>query len=381
MTKKIIAIFFAVLMTFGCMMVPAFAGNTYDDLTLSVTTEAGVTNEIKFTQSDDTLIAKDVSLSGDYFFVTTGGAKPTIEITHTNLIGGKTTIDETLTPASNGNIFASVEGLSSLYKYTITITHANALVNRFNLSIIKANKSKSGFTAVPAAASNGTAPVTYYEDIDFTVSGATLTFKEGREPDFTGAKFEFKNDNNACIYAIEGNDVKVILSSPTYTGSAIVYKSNFSSIFSSGISTISFTAKANPIKSVRVSDGNEGKKYHFGEDGSIHGKLSSYYFEPSINFEGMTFEITFKDYVTTIDPDITTTYVVKKDANGCYVDLDIYGKQYIRYEAKATKNANQTISATVYVGDAHFQMDVEIEKANFFEFIGIWFGLLFGKYK
>ncbi len=377
---KIISFLMALVLIFSASLIGVYAANTYEDLEL----RQNVANEISMGK-DDVLIAKGFKANGKLTIVTTGYAKPTIKITHKQIITEKVVEDYSLTPSADGNIFEIVD-LSALTEYDITITKANALVSKFDLYIFKANARYSGFTAYPATASNGSAPKTFYEDIDFTTSSgslisASVNFKT--EPDFTGARYEFKDDNNACIFALENNDVKQILTAPTFASSVITYQSKLSSILSGSTnSTVTFKAQANPIKSVRVSAmPDPAPSYHFGKDGIIKGKLGNYYFRPDIKFDGYKFEITFKDYVTAADPGINREYSVQKDGKGYYIDLGAYGKQYITYTAEVTQNKTQAYQTTVYVGSGHFGMDVQIEKAGFFEFIGIWFGLLFGKYK
>lgn len=374
---KVISFLMALVLIFSASLVGVYAANTYEDLELNLNEP----NQISFNKSDDIIIAHGFKASGKLTFVTTGYAKPVIEISHKNFLD-KTVVDETLEASENGNIFAIVD-FSALFEYDIKITKASSLVSKFDLHIFKSSAKYSGFTAYPAASTKGTAPKTYYEDIDFTTGSGSLlsgSVKFKTEPDFTGARYEFKDDNNACIFALENGDVKNVLGNPTFASSVITYQSQLSSIFSgSANSTVSFYAKANPIKSVRVIESPD-VTYHFGKDGIIKGKLGNYYFRPDIKFDGYKFEIKFKDYVVDVDED--KQYTVQKDSDGYYVDLGVYGKQYITYTAEVKENKNNdNFGAEVFVGSGHFTMGIKIEKANFFEFIGIWFGLLFGKYK
>ena len=147
---------------------------------------------------------------------------------------------------------------------------------------------------------------------------------------------------------------------------------------------VTFKAQPNPIKSVQVISKPEGAfTYNYGtEDGTFKGNIFKYYFIPYLKFDGVVYRVKFKDYVYALKNDIKTDYPVQKDAGGYYIDLELFGKQYIKWdEPKVEGNKDQTVQVEVKVGGCKYQQDITIVKAGFFDALKIWFGVLFGKYK
>ena len=373
-TRKILSLILAVIMIMSAAFVLAYA-NTY---------EGEITeNKINHYQ----LAANDVfkctfSGKGKYGIITTGSAKPKV------VIADKSGQSKELKAGADGNILDSYEfGLLGLLSssYTITISAQDGKACEFDLYFFNIDKTTCGFVSQP------TTDKVYVEDIDFTTE--ELTDINKAKFDFTGARFVFRDSDGTVILEFKDNDVKQILNPvAVYTGSTITYTSIYASndifrtLFSNNKDTVdyvTFKAQANPIKSVQMVSKPDGAfEYTYGpDDGTITGNIFKYYFIPDIKFDGVVYKVRFKDYVYALKDDIKTEYTVQKDSNGYYIDLELFGKQYIKWDApKVESNKDQTIQVDVTIGGCKYQQDITIKKAGFFDAVKIWFGVLFGKY-
>lgn len=364
MAKKALSVMFAVIMMLSCFSIFAFAETT------EITAKINAENSITLKAGEKKTFT--LSLGGSYTVITTGSKKAEVNIVTKT---GNTTSYTALKKADNGNVFDTrTYGLSILgldiksADYTFEVSASDGKACTLKLWIIEYSEKYSGFTSYP------TTTKVYKEDIDFTVTGSGVSFKTA--PDFTGAVFTFNDDSNNPIYTLKGNDVLNVLSAPTFTYEAkkIVYVS-IATVLNSR-NTVSFSAEPNYIQTV-VIKGYPAKAYHFGKNGTIKGSLGNYYFIPDIDLTGATATVTYKSYVG----GKTETVNVNKDGKGYYITTSLTGRQNITNQAKVTSNSTATYKAPLYVGNCPTTISIQIEKATFFEMIGIWFGLLFGKYK
>ncbi|MCR5522357.1 MAG: hypothetical protein K6F64_01790 [Clostridia bacterium] len=361
-SRRIISLIFAVLMAVTAA-IPAFADTYEIDLKINEV------NHIKL-QNGDILKGK-IKSNRALTFVTTGNAKPKISISYQS---GLSTATQDLKTTESGNIldivdFGKLFGLIST-ESTVTVSAADGKKCEFDFYIVECDISKSGITKQPD--NIGTV---FYEDKDFTANGAIPVF--ATRPDLTGAVFSFKDSGGNEILAINGNDIYSILNTPVYSGLAITYSVDLR-IGNLINGTITYKAVPNPIKYVRIVEKPaEAPTYRFGRDGKIKGTLGNYAFIPDIKFDGITLEVTYKDYVERLPEEIK----VQHDSAGYYIEIPDFGRQDIIYEANVKENKTAVFQSTVYVGSYKFLMDINIEKASFFEMIPIWFGLLFGRYR
>ncbi len=371
--KKILSFILSALIILGVATVFPYA-NTYE----------GEIIENKVNHYD--LAAGDTfkctfSGKGKYGIITFGNAKPKVVISDKN---GKS---KELSTGADGNVLDSYEfGLLGLLSssYTINISAKDGKACSFDLYFFNIDKTTCGFISQPS--SNRV----YVEDIDFTVDSVTDVNKVNF--DFTGARFIFRDSEGTTILEFKDGDVKQVLNPVgLYTGSTVTFTSKYASgnIFSSlfgnsdTVDSVTFRTQANPIKAVQMISKPEGSfTYTYGpDDGKIKGNIFNYYFVPDLKFDGVVYKVTFKDYVYVLKDDIKTEYEVQKDAGGYYIDLELYGKQYIKWdEPRVSSNKDQTIQVEVRVGGCKYQQDVTIVKAGFLDAVKIWFGVLFGKY-
>lgn len=374
-TGKILSFIFAFIFIFSTLTVLAYA-NTYEAEIL----------ENKVNHYD--LQAGDIfkctfSGKGKYGIITIGGANPKI------VISDKNGQSKELKTGSDGNVLDSYEfGLFGLLSstYTINISAKDGKACSFDLYFFNIDKTTCGFISQPSA------DRVYVEDIDFTLDDLKDISKA--RFDFTGADFIFRSTDGTTILEFKDNDVKQVLNPvAVYTGNIITYTSKYASsdifkaLFSINKDTVdyvTFKAQPNPIKSVQVISKPEGAfTYTYGEeDGTFTGNIFKYYFVPELKFDGVVYRVKFKDYVYALKNDIKTDYTVQKDGAGYYIDLELFGRQYIKWdEVKVSGNKDQTVQADVKVGGCRYQQDVTIQKTGFFDAVMIWFGVLFGKYR
>lgn len=372
-SKNLLSIILSVIFILSVASVFAYA-NTYE----------GEITENKVNHYD--LAAGDIfkctfSGKGKYGIITIGSAKPKV------VISDKNGQSKELKTSSDGNILDSYEfGVLGLLSstYTINISAKDGKACSFDLYFFNIDKTTCGFISQPSANR------VYVEDIDFTVDDLTDVNKV--KFDFTGANFIFRDSDGTTIVEFKDASVKQVLNPVgLYTGSTVTYTSKYASgnIFSSlfgnsdTVDSVTFRTQANPSKSVQMISKPDGAfTYKYGpDDGTFKGNIFKYYFIPDLKFDGVVFRVKFKDYVYVLKDDIKTDYEVQKDAGGYYIDLELYGKQYIKWdEPKVESNKDQTIQVEVKVGGCKYQQDVKIEKASFFEAVKIWFSILFGKY-
>lgn len=366
MLKKILAIALTVITVFSCLAITASADE------FERTYEINAKNEITLKAGDSCIGPVEISLLGaignSYVFLSSGARNLKVELIQNSM--GREIITNLDGKSGNGNTF---HVFSEPGTYRLRITNTTKLPQKFDFWIIKASRTYSGFVSYPTAADK-----VYYEDIDFVNENGTARFIN--EPDFTGARYEFKDANNACVYALDGSDVKNILGVPVYTGGARVITYTVSVLAFNLKATVTFKASPNPIQNVISTAKTEeaaNRTYRFGKDGYIKGTILKYYFCPNVNFEGLTLEIQLKDWAG----GGTFTADVEKDEKGCYISVTEYGKQYLRHESKVTENKTMDYLAPVFVGSANFKLTIKIEKAGFFEYLGILIRLFFGVYR
>lgn len=362
--KKFLAVVLCALIVFGCFAIAASAESKAVDVKInepvSIALKAG--DKATFT----------LSLNGTYTVLTTGSKN--VQIAYVETLLGRI-VTTPLDKGDKGNImdvrlYGNVISARD-YNFEVTSTDGKALA--IKLYFIKSNASKSGFTSQPSSKPS------YREDIDFSCTGAVVKFNNG-EPSFKGAVFSFRDDNNNEIVALKDDEVKDIVGAPTFNYyDKISYTANVlvSSLLSSN-NSIDFPATPNYFKSVSVrTNPNADKTFTFGKDGTIKGTLRSYYYRPDLTLEGMTVYVVYKDRYSAASELLT----VKKDGSGCYINGKICGRQPVTNEAKVTKNETATVNAEIFVSNCKTAIPVKIAKAGFFDFIIIWFGLLFGVYK
>lgn len=359
--SRVLSLLLAVILAFSCC-ITAFA-DTY-----SIDIQVNAANHITLNKADKN--TGSFSIAGSFVVIAKGEGRPEIQITYDG--GLKDAIALDATANENGFICEVCEFPLVLLarKYDVKISSSDSKKCDFDFWIIDADRNFSGLTADPDTSK------TYYEDIDVKISGTKVSYINGA-PDFSGAEFSFRDKKNKDLLKLTGADVLCVMEEPVYGGSAITYKVKSAvSLFSNN--KVVYKVKPNPIKAVKIaSETVERPAYHFGKDGIIKGTLRSYYFRPDMKFDGITFTVTYKDSVGGGTADLE----VQKDAKGYYVEVPGFGRQDITYKAEVTQNKTQPFDATVTVGGASFQMTIQIEKAKFFEFIGIWFRLLFGRYR
>ena len=368
--KRILAVILCAITIFGCFAIAASADSKAVDIKINQA------NTITLKSGDKATFT--LSLVGNYTVLTTGSKN--VQVAYVETIGGKI-VTTPLDKGEKGNVLdsrtygASILGLINLsakeYNFEVTSTDGKALA--IKLYFIKSDASYSGFTSQPSSKPS------YREDIDFTCTLATVKFKN-EEPSFKGAGFSFRDEANNEIVALKDDEVRDIVGAPTfdYYGT-ITYTANVlvSSILNKN-NTITYKATPNYFKSVAVRNNpNADKTFTFGKDGTIKGTLRSYYYRPNLTLEGMTVYVVYKDRYSAANELLT----VKKDGNGCYVTGKVCGRQPVTNEVKVTKNETATVNGTILVSNCAATIPVKIAKASFFDFIGIWFGLLFGVYK
>ena len=373
--KRVFSFLLSVILIFGEASVLCYA-NTYEGEIVE-----NAVNHYDLAAGD--VFKCTFSGKGKYGIITLGNANPKI------VISTKNGQSKELKTGADGNILDTYEfgilGLLS-YDYTINISAKDGKACAFDLYFFNIAKTTCGFVSQP------TSNRVYVEDIDFTA--AELNDIQKARFDFTGARFVFRSTDGTEILSFKDDEVKQVLN-PTavYSGNTITYASKFVShdifkvLFGASQDTadyITFRAQPNPIKAVQMIAKPEGSfTYQYGtKDGTIKGSILKYYFIPDLKFDGVVYKVTFKDYVYALKDDIRTEYPVQKDAEGYYIDLELFGKQYIKWDApKVESNKDQTIQVEVRVGGCKYQQDVTIVKAGFFDMVVIWFGVLFGKYR
>lgn len=374
-TKRMLSFLLSVILIFGSASVFAYA-NTYEGEIIE--------NEINHYD----LAAGDIfkctfSGKGEYGIITVGNAKPRVVISNKN---GQS---KELNTGSDGNVLDSYAfGVLGLFSssYTINISAKDGKACSFDLYFFNIDKTTCGFVSQPASNK------VYVEDIDFTPDEIKDVNKV--RFDFTGANFVFRNSDGTTILEFKDNNVRQVLNPVgVYLGNTVTYTSKYASndIFSALFrvnndtsDTVTFKTQPNPIKSVQVISKPEGAFiYKYGpEDGTFKGTIFRFYFIPALKFDDVVYRVKFKDYVYALKDDIKTDYTVQKDGSGYYIDLELYGKQYIKWEEpRVSGNKDQTIQVEVTVGGCRYQQDVTIVKAGFFDMVKIWFGVLFGRFK
>ncbi|MBQ6265274.1 MAG: hypothetical protein IJK60_07490 [Clostridia bacterium] len=364
--KKILAVILCALTVFGCLATGASADSKAVDVKIN---EA---NTITLKSGDKATFT--LNLVGNYTVLTTGSKN--VQVAYVETVGGKI-VTTPLDKGEKGNVIdsrtygASILGIINLsakdYNFEVTSTDGKALA--IKLYFIKSDASYSGFTSQPSS------KPTYREDIDFTCALSVVNFKT--EPDFKGAVFSFRDESNNEIVSLKDDEVKDIVGAPTfdYYGT-ITYAASI--LISLKNSTITYNAKPNYFQKVTVKNNpNADKTFTFGKDGTIKGNLRSYYYRPNLTLDGMTATVVYKSRYSAS----AETLTVKKDSNGCYINGKICGRQPVTNETKVTKNETATVNGTIYFSNCPATIPVKIAKASFFDFIGIWFGLLFGVYK
>ncbi|MBR2731386.1 MAG: hypothetical protein IKD72_05310 [Clostridia bacterium] len=373
--KKILSFLLSVVLILGAASVLASA-NTYEGEIVE-----NAVNHYDLAAGD--IFKCTFSGKGKYGIITIGNAKPKI------VISTKNGQSKELKTGADGNILDTYEfGLLNFFPkdYTINISAKDGKACAFDLYFFNIAKTTCGFISQP------TSNKVYVEDIDFTADELKDVYKA--RFDFTGARFIFRDTDGTEILAFKDDEVKQVLNPvAVYAGSTITYTSKYAShdifkvLFGANQDTadyVTFRAQPNPIKSVQMIAKPDGAfTYQYGTtDGTIKGTILKYYFIPELKFDGVVFKVRFKDYVYALKDDIRTEYPVQKDANGYYIDLELFGKQYIKWDApKIESNKDQTIQVEVRVGGCKYQQDVTIKKAGFFDMVIIWFGVLFGKYR
>ena len=373
-TKKILSILFAFIFILSTASVLAFA-NTYESEII----------ENKVNHYD--LAAGDVfkctfSGKGKYGIITIGNAKPKIVISDRN---GQS---KELKTGSDGNVLDSYEfGILNLLSstYTINISAKDGKACSFDVYFFNIDKTTCGFISQP------TSDKVYVEDIDFTIDDMKDVNKTNF--DFTGAKFIFRSTDGTTILEFNDGAVKQVLNPVgVYAATTVTYTSKYASndIFKTlfgrnkdTVDFVTFKTQPNPIKSVQVISKPEGAfTYTYGtEDGTFRGNIFKYYFIPALKFDGVVYRVKFKDYVYALKDDIKSDYTVQKDGKGYYIDLELYGKQYIKWdEPQVSGNKDQTVQVEVRIGGCKYQQDINIKKTGFFEAVKIWFGILFGTF-
>ncbi len=372
--KKILSFILSALIILGVATVFPYA-NTYE----GEITENAV-NHYDLAAGDT--FKCTFSGKGKYGIITIGSAKPKV------VISTKNGQSKELNTGADGNVLDSYEfGLFGLISssYTINISAADGKACSFDLYFFNIDKTTCGFVSQPSSNK------VYVEDIDFTLDEIKDVNKV--RFDFTGADFVFRNTDGTTILEFRDNNVKQVLNPVgVYIGSTVTYTSKYASndIFRSLFNlnndtsdTVTFRTQPNPIKSVQVISKPEGSfTYKYGpDDGTFKGTIFKYYFIPDLKFDGVVYRVKFKDYVYALKDDIRTDYTVQKDGGGYYIDLELFGKQYIKWEEpRVFGNKDQTVQVEVTVGGCKYQQDVTIVKAGFFDAVKIWFGVLFGKY-
>ena len=364
--KKILAVILCAITVFGCFAVAASADTKAIDVKINqantITLKAGET--ATFT----------LNLVGGHTVYTTGSKN--VQITCSETVLGKT-VTTILKKSKEGNVIDSrsygasalgIDFISKDYSFEVKSTDGKAL--SIKLYFIKPDTSYTGFTSQPS-----TKPK-YREDIDFVCPLLIAEFKT-EEPSFKGAVFSFRDSTNNEIISLKDDDIKYIVEAPTFNYyDTITYSAP--SYISIKNSSITFPATPNYFQSVTIRNNpNADKTFTFGKDGTIKGTLKSYYYRPNLTLEGMTVYAVYKDRYSASSELLT----VKKDGNGCFVNGKICGRQPVTNETKVTKNETATVNGAIYVSNCRATIPVKIAKASFFDFIGIWFGLLFGVYK
>ena len=374
-TRRILSLILSIILILSTAAVFAYA-NTYEGEILE--------NKVNhYDLADGDIFKCTFSGKGKYGIITIGSAKPRI------VISDKNGQSKELKTSSDGNILDSYEfGLLGLLSstYTINISAKDGKACSFDLYFFNIDKTTCGFISQPSANR------VYVEDIDFTIDDLADINKVNF--DFTGADFVFRSSDGTTILEFKDGNVKQVLNPVgVYLGNTVTYTSKYASgdIFralfgrnNDTVDTVTFKTQPNPIKSVQVISKPEGAfTYKYGpDDGTFKGNIFNYYFIPELKFDGVVYRVTFKDYVYALKNDIKTEYTVQKDAGGYYIELELFGKQYIKWdEPHVDSNKDQTIQVEVKVGGCRYQQDVTIVKAGFFDAIKIWFDILFGKYK
>ncbi|MBR6004853.1 MAG: hypothetical protein IK063_01350 [Clostridia bacterium] len=365
--KKILAVILCALTVFGCFAIGVSAESKAIDVKINQA------NTITLKGGDKATFT--LNLVGNYTVLTTGSKN--VQVAYVETVGSKlvTTI---LDKGEKGNVIdsrtygASILGLINLsakdYNFEVSSTDGKALA--IKLYFIKSDASYSGFTSQPSS------KPTYREDIDFTCSLSVVNFKT--EPDFKGAVFSFRDENNSEIIALKDDEVKDIVGAPTFDYYGTITYSASILISLGKNSSITYNATPNYFQSVTVRNNpNANKTFTFGKDGTIKGNLRSYYYRPNLTLEGMTANVVYKSRYSASDELLT----VRKDGNGCYINGKICGRQPVTNAVQVTKNETATVNGAIYFSNCRTTIPVKIAKASFFDFIGIWFGLLFGVYK
>ncbi len=355
--KKLLSILFAVLLAFSCLSVVAFA----NDETITV----AINQENRITLSSGNTKTFTIKLCGTYTFLTTGSRNVDINrITKTSQSTKYTPLEK----SDNGRIFDTnyYYNLMSLSDHseecTFQISTTDALAS-IKLWILDYDSSKSCFTKVPANQ-------TFYEDVDYTLNPGVV-YKDGKAPDFSNAEFKFRDSLGNDIFTLTGKDVLDICLDPI----CLLGKITYTSIAGTSNNSFSFTAVPNYIKSAKITNVPE-KTYKYGTDGIIKGNVFNYHFIPAVDLTGASVVVTPKT-----GSEFTTN--IKKDSNGVYYieDIRVGGRVTINLANLAAPNKTQIYDAPISIGVVEASTPISIEKAGFFESIGIFFKALFGQYK
>ncbi len=363
--KKLTSLILAMLFAVGCLSTICFAGTVVTDDTLTINGK----KEYNLGSGDEYQYTFTTSLGSvkNYIFIMSGtSGTPKVTITPKSTLLNPNPSSKILT-GSKSLAVIELGNLLSKMEYTIVVTSYEGKGAHYDLYIIEENNNCKLDTQ-PASINTAT----YNEDKDFAYKNGKLEFYHG-EPDFTGAVYTFRDTLGHDIYTLKDNDVKQLYSEPIYEylTQRIYYTSKVDVLRD----TISYKANPNYLKSAKFTNYNN-KTYHYGKDGTIKGNIFDYYYVPDVDLEGAKVVVTYK---YTIDGKDQDTLDVKKDVNGWYVEI-MGGKTYITNESQA-ENKTYTYAAPLYVGNCLAPTNIQIEKAGFFESIGIWFGVLFGKYK
>lgn len=356
--KKVLSILFAVLLAFSCLSVVAFA----EDETITV----AINQENKITLTSGNTKTFTIKLCGTYTFLTTGSKNVDINrITKS----GQTTKLVALDKSDNGRIFdtsyyyniIAISDHSEECTFQVSTTDTIASIK---LWILDYDSSKSGFTQIPAYQK-------FYEDVDYTLNSGVV-FKDGKAPDFSNAEFKFRDSSGNDIFTLKGKDVTDVCLDPV----CLLNKITYTSFAATQNNSFSFDAVPNYIKSAKITNVPENTYKYGTEDGIIKGNVFNYHFIPAVDLTGAKVAVTPKT-----GNEFTTN--IKKDSNGAYYieDIRVGGRVTINLANLAAPNKTQIYDAPISVGVIVTSTPISIEKAGFFESIGIFFKALFGQYK
>lgn len=361
--KKITALVLAMLTLLSICFVTALA-DTFTNKPIKPGTmtefdiKAGDTYEYKFTPT--------VSSAGEYTFLSFGDVRPEVSVSYV-----KTGIlkDETVTDTlavDNGMVFATYE-FTALREYTIRVKAAEG-EGKLSLIYFKPNPEKCGFEGELVKTA-------YCDKAEVSINGTKAEFLNDCL-DLTGVTFNLVDDAGTTIYTLSGNNIKKILKSITYENGKIRLAVNASKTFlfwtTAEYSSVSVDVLPYPISGWRLN--HDALSYKYGTDGTIKGTLKEHWFIPDIQFDRMTADVTLNDEAGTVLESVP----ISKENGRYFINVENVGRIYIDNTAKCSESGEQ--EAEIKIGPDSYKLTVTIEKAGFFQKIGIWFKLLFGVY-